>query len=41
MELSKEEIKDFLEGRDPQKYIIGIESTYDQNFEDLYPLKNL
>lgn len=35
MELSKEEIKDFLEGRDPQKYIIGIESTYDQNFVNL------
>jgi DNA polymerase elongation subunit (family B) len=35
MEISKEEIKDFLEGRDPQKYIVGIESSYDENFVSL------
>ena len=35
MELSKEEIKDFLEGRDPQKYIVSVESSYDQNFVSL------
>ena len=35
MELTKEEIKDFLEGRDPQKHIVGIESSYDQNFVNL------
>jgi DNA polymerase elongation subunit (family B) len=35
MELTKDEIKDFLEGRDPQKHIVGIESSYDQNFVNL------
>ena len=35
MEVSKEEIKDFLEGRDPQKYIVSVESSYDQNFVNL------
>ena len=28
-------IESFLEGRDPQKYIIAIESTYNDNFVDL------
>jgi len=28
-------IEKFLEGRDPQKYIIGIESSYSDNFVDL------
>ena len=33
--VSFDEIESFLEGRDPQKYIIGIESTYNDNFVDL------
>jgi DNA polymerase elongation subunit (family B) len=35
MDISQEEIKDFLEGRDPQKYIVSIESSYDNNFVNL------
>lgn len=30
-----EEIEDFLEGRDPQKYIVGIESSYRDDFVHL------
>lgn len=30
-----EEIESFLEGRDPQKYIVAIESNYSDNFVDL------
>jgi DNA polymerase elongation subunit (family B) len=30
-----EEIESFLEGRDPQKYIIAIESNYSENYVDL------
>jgi hypothetical protein len=29
------EIESFLEGRDPQKYIIAIESNYSENYVDL------
>ena len=28
-------IEKFLEGKDPQKYIVGIESSYSENFVDL------
>ena len=30
-----EEIESFLEGRDPQKYIVAIESNYSENYVDL------
>lgn len=33
--VSFEIIEKFLEGRDPQKYIVGIESSYSDNFVDL------
>ena len=33
--VSFEEIESFLVGRDPQKYIVGIEATYYENFVSL------
>lgn len=33
--VSFEEIEEFLEGRDPQKYIVGIEASYHENFVSL------
>ena len=30
-QVSFKEIEEFLEGRDPQKYIVGIESAYHVN----------
>ena len=34
-EISFERIEEFLSGRDPQKYIVGIEGSYHQNFVSL------
>ena len=33
--VSFEEIEEFLEGRDPQKYIVSIEASYHENFVSL------
>tara|TARA_R110002050_G_scaffold79261_4_gene169350 strand:- start:11564 stop:14815 length:3252 start_codon:yes stop_codon:yes gene_type:complete len=33
--VSFEQIEEFLQGRDPQKYIVGIEATYYENFVSL------
>ena len=34
-QMSSEVIENFLEGRDPQKYIVGIEASYHENFVSL------
>ena len=35
VKINFQEIESFLEGRDPQKYIIAIESNYSENYVDL------